>query len=140
VIAIRSGLPLNRRKGYMKAQVCIAITVAVITTALAETPVRIKPEMLLHWLRPQYPYEARSRHIQGSGLFLLSINTKTGLVTKVGKILSTGSAILDNAFTAAVWYWGFKPNTPKEVLVPITFTMRGNGTATLSGQPLPSSF
>jgi TonB family protein len=120
--------------------ICIALSIAMLTgTARAETP-RIKQEMLLHWVRPQYPYEARSRQIQGSGLFLLSINTKTGLVTKVRKVQSTGSPILDNAFTAAVWYWGFKPNTPKELLVPITFTMRGNGTATLSGQPLPSSF
>jgi TonB family protein len=125
----------------MKAQIiCIALSTAMLKdTAWAETP-RIKQEMLLHWRRPQYPYEARSRQIQGSGLFLLSINTKTGLVTKVRKVQSTGSAILDNAFTAAVWYWGFKPNTPKELLVPITFTMRGNGTATLSGEPLPSSF
>jgi hypothetical protein len=80
----------------------IGVTIAMLTTTLAETPVRIKPEMLLHCVRPQYPYEARSRQIQGSGLFLLSINTKTGLVTKVRKIQSTGSAILDNAFTAAV--------------------------------------
>ena len=118
----------------------IGVTIAMLATALADTPVRIKPEMLLHWKRPQYPYEARSRHIQGQGLFLLSINPKTGLVTKVRKIQGTGSKYLDDAFTAAVWYWGFKPNTPKELLVPIVFTMRGNGIVTMSGQPLPNSF
>ena len=118
----------------------IGVTIALLTTALAETPARIKPEMLLHWVRPQYPYEARSRRIQGQGLFLLSINPKTGLVTKVRKLQGTGSKYLDEAFTAAVWYWGFKPNTPKELLVPIVFTMRGNGIVTMSGQQLPNSF
>jgi outer membrane biosynthesis protein TonB len=58
----------------MKVQVCIAISVAVIASALAETPVRIEPEMLASCVRPQYPYEARSRQIQGQGLFQLSIN------------------------------------------------------------------
>ena len=106
-------------------QVCIAISIAAIATALAETPARIKPEMLASWVRPQYPYEARSRHIQGQGLFQLSINPKTGLVTRVRKLQGTGSKILDDAFTSACWYWGFKPGTPRELLVPVVFTMSG---------------
>jgi TonB family protein len=87
--------------------------------------IALKPEMLASWVRPQYPYEARARGIQGSGVFLLSINPKTGLATRVRRLHSTGSQILDNAFTSACWFWGFKPGTPKELLVPVTFTMNG---------------
>jgi TonB family protein len=81
-------------------------------------------EVMVAWRPPQYPYEARSRHIQGSGIFLLFINPKTGLVTKVRTLHSTGSPILDNAAISAFWFWGFKPNAGiTKLRVPVTFVM-----------------
>ena len=52
--------------------------------------VKYARDVMVAWRPPQYPYEARSRHIQGSGMFLLFINPKTGLVTKVRTLHSTG--------------------------------------------------
>jgi TonB family protein len=72
---------------------------------------------------PEYPYEARSRHIQGNGLFRLSLDLNTGSVSKVTAIRSTGSPILDNSAVAAFRRWRWKPGRWKEIDFPITFTM-----------------
>jgi TonB family protein len=75
--------------------------------------------------RPQYPYEARKRHIIGSGLLRMTLDLRTGGVVKVTMIKSTGSAILDNACLRAFGQWRFKPGRWKEIDLPITFTMAG---------------
>jgi TonB family protein len=72
---------------------------------------------------PEYPYEARSRHIQGSGLFRLSLDLNTGSVSKVTVIKSTGSPMLDNSATMAFRRWRWKSGRWKEIDFPITFTM-----------------
>src|SRR6266853_4467680 len=46
--------------------------------------------------RPQYPYEARSRHITGSGVIVATVDATTGNVTSCSVSQSTGSPILDN--------------------------------------------
>jgi TonB family protein len=72
---------------------------------------------------PNYPYEARSRHIQGSGLLRLSLDLNTGSVSKVTLIQSTGSAILDNSASYAFSRWRWKPGRWQEIDMPITFKL-----------------
>ena len=72
---------------------------------------------------PNYPYEARSRYIQGSGLFRLSLDLNTGSVSRITLIQSTGSPILDNSATDAFRRWRWKPRRWQEIDMPITFTM-----------------
>ena len=72
--------------------------------------------------RPQYPYEARSRHITGSGVFVLLSHPNTGNVFKVIMEKSTGSAVLDNAAMSAYRQWRL-PVGWKGVRMPITFSM-----------------
>src|SRR5205807_4104861 len=50
--------------------------------------------------KPDYPYEARSRHQTGSGVALLSVDTGSGNVTDASMAQSIGSPILDNATTS----------------------------------------
>jgi hypothetical protein len=50
---------------------CITFSLAMFTTAISGTPVRLNAEWLSYCPQPQYPYEARSKHIQGSGIFVL---------------------------------------------------------------------
>src|SRR6266550_420822 len=71
--------------------------------------------------RPQYPYEARSKGITGSGVFMLNIDPKHGLVRSVTVVQSTGSPILDNAARAAFKQWRFKPGTGSKARVPQAF-------------------
>src|SRR2546423_3179124 len=76
--------------------------------------------------KPDYPYEARSRHQTGSGVAVLSVETSSGAVTDVTMAQSIGSPILDNSTVAGFRRWRFQPGkvAPK-VKVPITYTMSG---------------
>jgi protein TonB len=75
--------------------------------------------------RPQYPYEARSRRITGSGVCVVEVDPGSGSVTSASMASSIGNPILDNAATSAFRQWRFKPGTVSKVRIPITFTMTG---------------
>ena len=76
--------------------------------------------------KPEYPYEAKSRHVTGSGVAVLSVDTASGNVTDATMAQSIGSPILDNATTSTFRRWRFQPGkvAPK-VKVPITYTLTG---------------
>jgi protein TonB len=75
--------------------------------------------------RPQYPYEARSRRVTGSGVCVVDVDSASGNVTSATMAQSIGSPILDNAAVSAFRQWRFKPGTVAKVKIPITFTMTG---------------
>jgi protein TonB len=74
--------------------------------------------------RPQYPYEARSRHVVGSGVCVVEVSP-SGSATSASMASSTGNPILDNAALSAFRQWRFKPGSVSKVKIPITFTMTG---------------
>ncbi|MEY2480435.1 MAG: Gram-negative bacterial TonB protein C-terminal [Verrucomicrobiota bacterium] len=82
--------------------------------------------MAVYSPKPEYPYEARSRHIVGSGVCVLSIDVGSGSVTDATMAQSIGNPILDNATVSTFRRWKFRPGAaaPK-VKVPITYTMTG---------------
>src|SRR6266478_8262129 len=51
--------------------------------------------------RPGYPYEARSRHVTGSGVCVVTVDPGSGSVTDATMAQSTGSPILDNSTVSA---------------------------------------
>ncbi len=75
--------------------------------------------------RPEYSYEARSRHIMGSGVCVMTVDLMSGNVSDVAVTESTGSSVLDNSAVSAFRRWRFKPVTASSVRVPITFTLTG---------------
>lgn len=75
--------------------------------------------------RPDYPYEARSRHITGSGVCVVTVDTGSGAVTDASMAQSIGNPILDSSAMSAFKRWRFKPGTVSKVKIPITFTMTG---------------
>ena len=75
--------------------------------------------------RPQYPYEARSRKITGSGVCVVEVDPGSGNVTSAEMTQSIGSPILDGAALSAFRQWRFRPGTVSKVRIPITFTMTG---------------
>ena len=75
--------------------------------------------------RPEYPYEARSRHVMGSGVCVVSVDMASGSVTDATMAVSIGNPILDNSAVSAFRRWRFKPGTVSKVKIPITFTMAG---------------
>jgi len=75
--------------------------------------------------RPEYPYEARSRKITGSGICVVTVDTGSGAVTDATMAQSIGNPILDNSALSAFRRWRFKPGAVSKVKIPITFTMTG---------------
>lgn len=106
----------NRPSGPVKAPQGVTGTMS-ITGAKA---------VAIYAPKPDYPYEARSRHQTGSGVALLSVDSASGNVTDVSMAQSIGSPILDQATVSTFRRWRFAPGkcAPK-VKVPITYTMTG---------------
>ncbi len=75
--------------------------------------------------RPEYPYEARSRRLTGSGTAVLRIDSETGLVEGVSMKQSIGHPVLDDAAITAFKRWRFRTGTVRTVRVPITFNLAG---------------
>jgi periplasmic protein TonB len=75
--------------------------------------------------KPEYPYEARSRHITGSGVCVVTVDSGSGNVTDATMAQSIGNPILDNSTVSAFRRWRFRPNTVSRVKIPITYTMTG---------------
>ena len=73
--------------------------------------------------RPDYPYEARNASMRGSGVFILNINEKTGVIESIRIKKSTGHRILDLAAMKAFITYRFKPHTPTRVWIPVSFWM-----------------
>src|SRR5260370_25434746 len=71
--------------------------------------------------RPQYPYEARSRKITGSGVCVVTVDPGSGNVTGASVPQSIGNPILDNAALSAFREWRFRPGTVSQLRIPITF-------------------
>jgi len=76
--------------------------------------------------KPDYPYEARSHHVTGSGVAVLTVDVASGNVTDASMAQSIGSPVLDNSTTSTFRRWRFRPGAAApRVKVPITYTMSG---------------
>ncbi|PYK96413.1 MAG: hypothetical protein DME32_17745 [Verrucomicrobia bacterium] len=73
--------------------------------------------------RPDYPYEARSRHLTGSGIAIISVDPITGFATNVTMEQSIGNPILDDSTLSAFRRGRFRPGSPSRVRIPITFIL-----------------
>jgi protein TonB len=88
---------------------------------------------------PDYPYRDRAQRNQGTGVFRLRLDLKTGAVARVTMLKSTGFVTLDRAALASFYHWRWKPGKWKEIEVPITFTMSPRPAQLRRGAvPIPS--
>jgi TonB family protein len=72
----------------------------------------------------QFPYdrEARMQRMSGTGVFQLRIDQKTGKVTAVAVVKSTGWKHLDQAAAATLIGWRARiPASQSTVTIPVTF-------------------
>lgn len=97
--------------------ICITACVAM-SSVLAE---RVAPEDVLYKVGPRYPSNFQRDRIGGTGRFRMNIDFKTGKVTSVTVVKSTGSDGLDREAIFALRRWRFKPGKARQVEVPITF-------------------
>ncbi len=78
---------------------------------------------IAEWVGPQYSARDRMSHNQGTGLFRLTLDLRTGAVTNVTVTESTGIRTLDQSALTALRQWRWKPGKWKEVDIPISFGM-----------------
>ena len=71
--------------------------------------------------RPEYPSEARTRHITGSGVCVVDVDPGSGNVTGASMAQSTGNPILDDSAVRTFRKWRFKPGTVSRVRIPVEF-------------------
>lgn len=105
---------------YMRCRNLIWLFVA----ALPLWPHLTRAAIAVYAPRPTYPYEARAKRLQGSGVVIVSVDSATGNVIDAVMASSTGSKILDEAALTAFRQWRFRPGTAK-VRIPIHFTLSG---------------
>jgi TonB family protein len=78
---------------------------------------------IVYYPYPEYPFEARTRRMMGSGVFLVTFS-RDGHVEKAEVLQSTGYSILDSAALQAFQKWRAIKNPPfLQAKVPVTFTM-----------------
>jgi TonB family protein len=87
-------------------------------------PPDAEEKLILEKPTPEYPIDARRNRMEGTGVFKLLINQKTGAVSSVRILKSTGYRILDEAAVRGLKNWRFRPPTGQGALVPVTFQMR----------------
>ena len=140
----RSADPSPRSRYFCPAAVPIAAaefiepqkTVRVIKAQGSPVPIRPSGQtrlaavenakaFVLSAPRPDYPCEARSRHITGSGVAVISVDPNSGLAVDAMMEQSIGNPILDNSTVSAFRRWRFKPGRPARVRIPITFVLTG---------------
>jgi TonB family protein len=76
-------------------------------------------------LPPKYPYEQRARYIGGIGVVRVTLDVRTGNVSKAAMVRSTGVPALDNSAMEGFRQWQWKPGKWKEIDVPVIFTKPG---------------
>ena len=81
---------------------------------------------------PDYPLADRARHHQGTGVFRLTLDLKTGTVSTVTTLKTTGFSTLDSAAAAAFRRWRWKPGKWKDIVMPVTFEMASGPRSPLS--------
>jgi TonB family protein len=77
--------------------------------------------------QPDYPIEEREKYHEGEGLFRLSLDPRTGLVTNVIVVKSTGWPLLNKSAVLAFRQWRWRPGKWKEIDVPVHFEMNRKG-------------
>jgi TonB family protein len=77
--------------------------------------------------QPVYRPEWAKQGLRGKGVVLVTIDSKTGTVTGVRMLQSTGNSLLDGAALDAYSKWRFKPGSVSQVKMPIEFTNRPGG-------------
>ena len=78
---------------------------------------------------PEFPSEARRRHLSGTGVFEVQVGWETGKVSSVTVLSSTGYPILDRAAAKTLKLWTFRPHTVSAVKLPITFRLTKKSSA-----------
>ena len=110
----------------MKRYVALVLSaLAIVTHLCAATDIEPGGRVVATYApKPDYPVLPNGNLPEGSGMFLLKIDPKTGIVKSVSVEKSTGWPILDKSTIDCLKQWRFIRGVPK-VKVPFTYTAHG---------------
>jgi TonB family protein len=98
----------------------------VVDTWLDGSPFTRAKAIAIYAPKPDYPAEARARHLTGSGVVMLDVDVATGEVMSAHMLQSMGHKILDDAALDAFRKWRFKPGkAAPHIKIPIRYSMNG---------------
>jgi len=119
--SVEETTPPPRRPKRLKT----AVTPPQVADRPATMSISSAKALAIYAPRPDYPREARSHSITGSGVCVVSVDPGSGSVTDVSMAETTGNAILDKSAVSTFRTWRFKPGKVSKVRIPIEFTMTG---------------
>jgi TonB family protein len=103
----------------MRARIIIGALICVACSSLFAD--KVSPGDILYKVGPGYPHRLQSARIGGAGRFRMMVDFKTGKVTDVLILKSTGSDALDREAIFALRQWRFKSEKVRTIDLPITF-------------------
>ena len=105
-----------------------AFGVALSGSAIAAQPRLVDEGLVAEGkidIRPEYPAEAQAQRLTGTGIFVLHVDPKNGLVRSIDIEKSTGHKLLDDASVKAFANLQFKRRLASRVKIPVSFVMPG---------------
>jgi len=107
----------------------VAVLVSIMLASAQPTPQQSQQAkaLAIYAPRPNYPKDAQGGHPTGSGIVLMEVDKKTGLVKSARMEKSTGNKLLDDAALQAFSQWRFIPGSISQIRCPITFWRNGSG-------------
>ena len=115
----------------------VSVLVAFPAAQVSAAPVILSPQLLFCWaypkehapwmddvvkkVQPDYSKFDQMRRNAGFGLYRVTLDMKTGSVSKVSVTHSTEVATLDDSAMKALRQWIWRPGKWKEIDVPIAF-------------------
>jgi TonB family protein len=105
------------------ALVCMFAVVSgsSLQAQISPPPVRQQPPKAIYTPQPVYRPEWAKQSLAGKGVVLVTIDEKTGKVSGVRMLQSTGNKQLDGAALEAYSQWRFQPGTGSQVKIPFEF-------------------
>jgi len=84
-----------------------------------------RPAGVINWVPVDYPAKLRSYGWNGKGIFLLTVNPRSGDVDQVKVVKSTGHVLFNEFAAKAFFQWKFQPGVASPVRVLVEFYARG---------------
>jgi protein TonB len=118
---VEEATPPPRQPKRQKIAAIAAITTSQVAGSPGGTMSISSSRAATYAPKPEYPSEARTRHITGSGVCVVDVDPGSGNVTAASMAQSTGNPILDDSAVRTFRKWRFKPRTVSRVRIPIEF-------------------
>jgi TonB family protein len=100
------------------------LSLASLPAQTASPPQVVALPKAVYAPKPVYRPEWAKQGLTGKGVVLVTIEPKTGSVTGVRMLQSTGNQLLDGAALQAYSQWRFEPGSVPQVKMPIEFASR----------------